>query len=195
MNAGEAGEAARGSGAAPVRLMTLAPGGMLEYVANNRVLYCLRGVWVRLDLRWEFEPPPAAGDAERAVFRGTRSRIEVRQGAEEGWVPEVYVVPNRSDLKAFVRAALQRRLEALRESAPGLALADRGDRLHVRIPDRLRVGHEAHFGLLTRRFLGYVRHPRAVPAWEKPNLLAKYYVTTEGVKLARASAPAPARGF
>jgi hypothetical protein len=31
-----------------------------------------------------------------------------------------------------------------------------------------------------------------LPAWERPNMLAKYFVTTEGTVLARRSPPQPA---
>lgn len=55
------------------------------------------------------------------------------------------------------------------------------------IPDRYRVGHEAHFGQVTEQFLEYLRNPRSIPAWEKANMLAKYFVTTEGVRLSRQS--------
>ena len=54
------------------------------------------------------------------------------------------------------------------------------------IPDALRVGHEAHFAQVTAQF------PRAtcgtapaLPAWERPNMLAKYYVTTTGTEMSR----------
>jgi len=42
---------------------------------------------------------------------------------------------------------------------------------------------------VTRQFFEYLKHPRTLPAWEKPNMLAKYCVTTEGVELARARDP------
>ena len=61
------------------------------------------------------------------------------------------------------------------------------------IPDALRVGHEAHFAQVTASYLRYVRDPRTLPAWERPNMLAKYYVTTKGTELSRTgpSRPAP----
>ena len=40
---------------------------------------------------------------------------------------------------------------------------------------------------MTQRFLRYVRDRPALPAWERPNMVAKYYVTTEGTALARRS--------
>jgi hypothetical protein len=60
-------------------------------------------------------------------------------------------------------------------------------RLRLEIPEALRTGHEAHFGVVARRFLGYLDDPTTVPAWEKANMLAKYHVTTHGVRLARAA--------
>ncbi|MBI5387158.1 MAG: oxidoreductase [Verrucomicrobia bacterium] len=174
-----------GEKAFPACVQEAVRNGTLECFANNSVTYSLRGVFVRLDIKWDFEAAPGAKDTEFALFRGTRARIEVRQGKDENYVPEVYVVPNRADLKASVQAALGRRVEALQNSTPGLAVQDQGGRFRITIPDRHRIGHEAHFALLTRRFLDFVRDPKAVPAWEKPNMLAKYYVTTEGVRLAR----------
>jgi predicted dehydrogenase len=172
--------------------------GQLEYIANTRVHYTLRGVHVRLEVRWEYEAAPGARDTEGAVFRGTKSTVRVRQGREEAFVPEVEVAPSQPGLRAGLARALDRRVKALQGAYPGLAMTERDGHFRLVIPDRYRLGHEAHFGLLTRRFLEYVRSPRSLPTWEKPNMLAKYFVTTRGIGLARqaranrSSSPAPA---
>jgi hypothetical protein len=57
--------------------------------------------------------------------------------------------------------------------------------LALRIPDTYRIGHEAHFGEVTRQFLRYLHKVEPVPTWEKSNMLAKYFVTTSGVALAQ----------
>ncbi len=164
--------------------------GEFDYYANNTVQYTLRGIHVRLDVKWDFAAPPGAKDTELAIFRGSLCRVEVRQGPEQNYVPEVYVTPNRPEQLISLRAALQRRLQVLQETYPGLALQEQPARFRLVIPERYRIGHEAHFSLLVRQFLQYVREPRSVPAWEKANLMAKYYVTTRGVELARRQ-PAP----
>jgi predicted dehydrogenase len=158
--------------------------GRLDYFCNTLVSYTLRGVHVTLDIRWDYEAPPGAGDSHFAVFRGSRSDIEIRQGEEERYRPEVYVVPREAG-GAAVRAAVQRRLGAVQGRWPGLAVEDQGSRLRLRIPDEYRVGHEAHFAEVTRQFLAYLRRPESVPAWEKANMLAKYAVTTQGVARGR----------
>ena len=165
-------------------------GQHLEYFANNRVRYTIRGIHVQLDIKWEYEAPPGSKDTELAVFRGTKSRVELRQGAEESFRPEVFVVPNQMEQKSDLLAALARRVALLQDTYPGLAVQEEPARLRLVIPDRLRIDHEAHFALLVRRYLSYVRNPRAVPAWEKSNMLAKYFVTTRGVELARQAASA-----
>ena len=52
-------------------------------------------------------------------------------------------------------------------------------------PTRYRVGHEPHFAEVTARFLGYLKDPASLPKWEKANMLAKYWVTTQAVELSR----------
>jgi predicted dehydrogenase len=179
---------ATGEAAFPESLAPALRDGRLDYFCNTLVSYTLRGVHVRLDVRWDYEAAPGVGDTHYACFRGTRSRVEVRQGAEEGYRPELYVVPNEPGGRE-VGAAVRARVAALQPRFPGVGVEEAGGRLRVTIPDRYRIGHEAHFAEVTRQFLAYLDDPRAVPAWENPNMLAKYTVTTQGVRLSR-QAPA-----
>jgi predicted dehydrogenase len=162
--------------------------GSFEYFCNNRVKYTIRGVHVALDVRWNFEAAPGMSDTSLAVFRGSRASVEVRQGAEEKFIPEVYVVPASVVGKDQVGPALAALVARLKEKYAGVAVEDQGSRFHIVIPPALRISHEDHFALLVDRFLGYLRRPETLPAWEKPNMLAKYYVTTQGVALGRAKA-------
>ena len=73
-----------------------------------------------------------------------------------------------------------------------MAVEDRGNEIKVTVPDALRVGHEAHFAQVATSFLKYVRNPGSLPAWERPNMLAKYFVTTKGAELSRQGPPQPA---
>ena len=66
-----------------------------------------------------------------------------------------------------------------------VATEERGSRIRVTFPQKYRVGHEAHFAQVTERFLEYMKNPKSMPAWEKANMLAKYYVTTKGVELSK----------
>ena len=155
----------------------------LEYYSNGWVSYRLRGVNAKVNVVWNYEPPAGGGDTHFAVFRGSKSRIEIRQGKEENYVPELFVIPVGAAEKTAIRGALERKIAALQSKYPGVAVADQGSQLRVTIPDKYRVGHEAHFAEVTSRFLEYLRDPRRLPAWEKSNMLAKYYLTTKAVQL------------
>jgi predicted dehydrogenase len=157
----------------------------LDYYCNGQVSYSLRGVHVKLDVLWRYEAPSGTGDTHHAWFKGSRSRIEIRQGKEEKYRPELYVVPNDPEDKDRVAGALRKRIDDLKKEYDGLGLTDTGKELRLDIPDRYRVGHEAHFAQVTEKFLSYLDNPGAVPAWEKPDMLAKYWVTTTALKLSR----------
>ena len=156
----------------------------LEYFCNGWVSYRIRGVNAKLNVIWNYEAP-AGGDTHFAVFRGSKSRVEIRQGKDESWRPELYVIPNGAAELTEVQRALERRIAALQTKYPGIGVDASGSQLRVTIPDRYRVGHEAHFAEVTTRFLQYFNDSRLMPGWEKANMLAKYYLTTRAVQMSR----------
>lgn len=158
--------------------------GKFEYYCNNSVHYTVRGVHVKLDILWNWQAPEGTGDTYEAAFRGTKARVEIRQGKAEGYVPEVYVVPDSAQLQAEVFAALKRKVDALKGVYPGVAMAESGGEARVVIPKHLRSDRE-HFADVTNKFFEYLNSPQTVPEWEKTNMLVKYYVTTRGVEAAR----------
>ena len=176
----------------PQSLAASVKDGTLEYYCNTLVSYTLRGNHIKLNVIWDWEPPAGGGDTHFAFYRGTRARIEVRQTRADRYLPELFVVPAAVAMKPQVLAALTARIASLKKDYPGLGVEDRGAELRVTIPDALRVGHEAHFAQVTANFLKYLRDRRTLPAWERPNMLAKYYVTTNGTELSRNGPPRPA---
>lgn len=157
----------------------------LDYYCNGQVSYALRGVHVKLDVLWRYEAPPGTGDTHFAWFRGSRSRIEIRQGKEEKYRPELFVIPNDPSDKESLARALGRWIDEVKKEYAGVGLSDAGKEFRIDIPDRYRVGHEPHFAQVTEKFLSYLKDPASIPAWEKPNMLAKYWVTTTALKMSR----------
>jgi predicted dehydrogenase len=164
--------------------------GRLEYYCNTLVSYSLRGIHTRLNVIWDWEPAPGGGDTHFAYYKGSRARVEVRQTRADKLRPELYVIPRDAAGKAQILAAVRRKLESLQREYPGVGVEDRDGEIHVTIPDRFRVGHEAHFAEVASNYFKYLRDRTTLPAWERPNMLAKYYVTTAGAELSRKS---PAR--
>jgi len=168
----------------PVFLEKHIRAGALDYFCNNSIAYTLRGVHVKLDVLWKWEAPPGTGDVYEAAFQGTRARVELRQGAAEKYVPEIYVVPAAA-MRTRVFQALDRAMVELRKQFPGITVVRTDTEARFQIPAALREGHEEHFARVAQRFFQYVQSPASMPAWERSFMLAKYYVTTKGVELAR----------
>jgi hypothetical protein len=168
-----------GEGGWPDYLSSWIRGDALEYFCNGQVDYRVRGIHVRLEVRWDWQAE-RGDDTHHALYRGTNCLLAVRQGPAERFRPELYVLPD-----ADVGEALKRRIAALPPSYPGIAVESLGPEWRIAIPDALRIGHDAAFAAFTRRFLGYVAEPASLPVRERPGLLAKYRVTTGAVALSR----------
>jgi predicted dehydrogenase len=159
--------------------------GKLEYFCNNSVHYTVRDMHVKLEIVWNWEAVDDSGDVYEASFRGTKARVEIRQGKPEHYHPELYVTPNSPGVQAEVFAALKQKIAALQSDYPGVAIEERAGEAHIAIPARYSVGHEAHFAQVTNKFFEYVKSPQTIPAWEKPNMLVKYFITTKGVEVSQ----------
>lgn len=168
----------------PANLSKDVHGEILHYRCNNSVDYTIRGSHVKLDILWDRQATEG-GDVYENTFRGTKSRIEVRQGKAEGYTPEIYVVPVDQTRSREAFEALRKRIAGLQTRWPGLAFKEQGTEARITIPSQFRVSHEAHFAQVTRQYFEYLKAPKSMKPWEKANMLAKYYITTKGVELGR----------
>jgi predicted dehydrogenase len=166
--------------------------GRFEYFCNTLVSYTLRGVHTTLNVIWDWEPAPGSGDTHYAFYKGSRATVEVRQTPADKLRPELYVIPASAAGRSEVLAAVRARVAALQKDFGGVTVEERANEIHVAIPDTFRVGHEAHFAEVTREFLRMLRDRKALPAWERPNMLAKYFVSTTGTELSHQRPPAVA---
>jgi predicted dehydrogenase len=157
--------------------------GVLQTPANGEFTYTLRGVHAKVSVLWKFEAPAGAGDTHDSLLRGTKASLHIRQGKEQGYKPALYIEPAATPDDAW-RKALADAVVKLNETWTGVAVKDLGGRWEVVIPDKYKVGHEAHFGQVTEGFLGYLQG-KPVPAWEVPNTLAKYRTLMDAYRLSR----------
>jgi predicted dehydrogenase len=156
----------------------------LRVYSNGEINYTLKGVHARVSVTWNFEAPEGTGDTHYSVVRGSRCNLVIRQGEAEGYKPTLYIEATHLDMPEKFRAALTNGMELLVSKYPGISLKRITElNWQVEIPDRYKVGHEAHFGQVTRKFLNDLSSG-SLPEWEIPNMIVKYYTTTEGMKKA-----------
>jgi hypothetical protein len=165
----------------PPELRARIVNGQLYYAGNNTATFALRGVHVKLATTWEYESP--GGDTHQSCARGTRATVSVRQ--QPGARAELYVAATNPADYAVVLKKLRDKCDVLQREFVGMSVADSGAEAQVMIPDSWRATHEDHFGAVMDEFVRYFHAPRAAPAWERPNALARYYITTKAVEMAR----------
>lgn len=171
----------------PPELAERVVNGQLYYAGNGTATFAVRGVHVRVGTAWEFEAPGGGGDTHQSVARGARALVAVRQ-EPNGW-PEVYVTATNPAERGAVLKRLTEKCALLARDFEGLAVVDLGDAALVRVPEAWRATHEDHFGAVMDEYMRCFHAPRAVPHWERPNALARYYITTKAVELARRDSP------
>ena len=158
----------------------------LKVYSNGEIVYKLKGKVAKVSVIWNYEAPQGAGDAHHSIMRGTLCNVVVKQGKEEAYRPTVYIEANMTDGIATFEGGLKKAVDQdIASKYPGLKLVKVSDKQWtVEIPDQYKVGHEAHFGEVTERFLRYLTIGK-LPEWETPNMITKYYTTTEALKMAK----------
>lgn len=155
---------------------------ILKVYDNGEINYRLKGVNAKVTVKWEYKAPEGAGDMHYSMLRGTKANLVIRQGAEQNFEPALYIEPvNTSD--ASYATALINQIKSIQAKYPGVDLKKTASGWEVVIPAKYKEGHEAHFARVTENFLQYLKEGK-LPAWEVPNMLAKYYTTTSALELA-----------
>ncbi|MBN2312978.1 MAG: Gfo/Idh/MocA family oxidoreductase [Sedimentisphaerales bacterium] len=158
--------------------------GSLPCYSNGQMIFTLKGTHVKLSVAWNYEAPEGGGDTHHSLFRGSKAHVIIRQGKEQNYRPEVYVEPAPGGNADEVAAALKKAVTSLQSKFPGLSANKEGDGWHLMIPDTCRIGHEAHFRNVMEYYLGYLPKGQ-LPDWEVSFMIAKYYITTRALELAR----------
>ena len=154
---------------------------LLQVYCNGEVNYQLKGVHAKTSVIWKYKAPEGTGDTHYSIMRGTKANLVIKQGKEENYKPTLYIEPVSLDYN--YRNQLLQSFVSLSQKFPGLKLKIIDNRkCYIDIPEEYKEGHEAHFGRVMEKFLSYLKN-KNMPAWEVPNMLAKYYTTTKALEL------------
>lgn len=157
--------------------------GKLNVFSNGEMIYQLKGTWAKVSVTWNYMAPPGAGDTHYSVMRGTKCDLVIKQGADEKYLPTLYI----ENIKGMKIADFTTRLKETLSTFPydSLLVEPSGKNLlKINIPKQYRVSHEEHFGQVTAKFLEYMKEGK-LPEWEVPNMITKYYTTTGALKKAK----------
>ncbi len=168
----------------PDNLSKFVKDGKLDEYANGEMLYKIKGIHAKVTAEWRYKAPEGSGDPHYSILRGSKASVEIKQGEAEKYLPTLYVHANPGTALTEFSTALENTVVKNSPHA-GLTL-EKVDELtwKVNIPAEYKVGHEAHFSQVTEQYLEYLKAGK-LPEWEVPNMIVKYYTTTEALKMAR----------
>ncbi|TAL72349.1 MAG: oxidoreductase [Bacteroidetes bacterium] len=172
-----------GSDSFPDYLQKDIKGDKLNVFANGEMIYQIKGIFAKVSVEWKYEAPPGGGDTHYSVMHGTQCDLVIKQGAEEKYIPTLYV----ENVKGSTMAEFTARLKQVAESLPFDSLiieTVNKNAFKINIPKKYRLSHEDHFAQVTSKFLEYMKDGK-LPDWEVPGMITKYYTTTSALKLAK----------
>ena len=154
----------------------------LSVFSNGEINYKLKGINAKVMVEWKYKAHEGGGDSHYSIIRGTKSNIVIKQGKEQNYKPELYIESN-TDKTQNLDEQIISAINNLKNKYPGIEVEKGKNNWHIIIPDKFRIGHEAHFGQVMERYLDYLVQGK-LPDWEIPNMITKYYTTTKALESA-----------
>jgi len=154
---------------------------VLNVLSNGEMNYTIKDLHARISIKWNFESPEGTGDTHFSQMRGTKANLIIKQGKDQQFKPVLYIDPLRNPEKVIMDGIVR-----LQVKYPGVAIKKSGKLWEVVIPEKYKVGHEDHFAEVAKKYLQYLKSGQ-LPEWEVPNMLAKYYTTTQALEMAKDS--------
>lgn len=160
------------------------PDGTVEIPCNGEFVYTLRGVHCKVSVIWNYEAPAGAADTHFSLMRGTKVAAVIRQGKEQGYKPMLYLDLRPGVDAASLEPALKKAIAEANKQWPGVDVKRIATGWELVIPQVYYNGHEAHFGQVMEKYLGFLDAGK-MPNWEVPNMLQKYRTIMEAYKMSR----------
>ncbi|MDP3468696.1 MAG: putative oxidoreductase C-terminal domain-containing protein [Daejeonella sp.] len=143
---------------------------ILSVLANGEINYTIKGVHAKVTVNWKYREPAGSSDTHFALMRGTKADLELRQGAEENYRATLYIKSATGIPAAEFTPAIEKVKNKLQQKYPGLDIIQKGNEWIVK-PGTFKRTNSAEVAI------GYILN-NTMPAWEVPNMIAKYYTTT-----------------
>ena len=156
--------------------------GKLKVYSNGEMVYKIKGKYAKVSVIWDFQAPENTGDTHYSIMRGSKSNLIIKQGKDENYKPILYLeTKGGKEFESELKKAME---TSIAQKFPGTTAEKLSDTLwKINIPEKFKVGHEAHFGQVTQNYLKYLEKGE-LPSWEVPNMITKYYTTTMAQKMA-----------
>jgi predicted dehydrogenase len=154
----------------------------LNVYSNGEINYTLKGVHAKVSVIWNFQAPEGTGDTHYSIMKGSKANLIVRQGKDQKYKPVLYIETVSKD-KGY-EEAVAKSFKTVQDKFPGIELKKNAKGWEISIPAKYDTGHESHFAQVANKYMEYLKAGK-LPEWEVPNMISKYYTTTQALKQAK----------
>jgi predicted dehydrogenase len=148
---------------------------ILSVLANGEINYTIKGIHAKVTVNWRYREPLGSSDTHYALMRGTKADLELRQGVEENYRANLYIKPAPEVPAAYFVSVIKNVKNKMKEKYPGFDIIQK-DKEWIVIPGEFKRTNSAEVAI------GYLLN-NTMPAWEIPNMIAKYFTTTTVIGL------------
>jgi predicted dehydrogenase len=157
--------------------------GKLHTFSNGEMNYTIKGKHAKVSVLWNYEAPEGTSDTHYSIMRGTKSDLIIKQGTAENFKSVLYIESKgdsdfESNLNLVVANEIAKGFLGTTVEKMG------GSTWKINIPEKFKIGHEAHFAQVTENYLNFLEAGK-LPDWEIPNMITKYYTTIAAYKMAK----------
>jgi predicted dehydrogenase len=148
---------------------------ILSVLANGEINYTIKGIHAKVTVNWKYREPAGSSDTHYALMRGTKADLELRQGVEENYRATLYIKPASGVPSTDFISSVENVKIKMRQKYPGFDLVQK-DKEWIVNPGEFKRTNSAEVAI------NYILN-NSMPAWEIPNMIAKYYTTTRAIGL------------
>jgi len=164
----------------PSSLTSYVKDSVLSVFANGKILFTVKGVYTEVNVEWRAATPKGGNDIRSAYAEGDRSTVFIDQAF--GRTKPRLCIEKRSNLSSKdFREQLDRSFALLQKDFPGISWSQEGKFVQVNIPAELELKRDITFKVFSDYLLNH-----SLPKWEVPNTIAKYFITTTALEMAKA---------
>ena len=160
---------------------TIDPKGNIQVNSNGEFTFTINDIHAKVAVTWNYKATDGAGDTHYSLMRGSKASLIIKQGKEENYKPTLYI--EQSDNDPAFEEKIKSTLERINKQFPGIDLLKNNTGWQIIVPEKYNDGHEAHFAQVMKKYIEYLNQ-KNMPDWEIPNMLSKYYITTQAKTLA-----------
>ena len=161
--------------------------GILKVYSNGTINYKIKDVNVALKVIWNYKAPEGSGDTYSGLMKGTKASLKTIQDKSTNFTKQLYIERATEVNKDEFDSNLRDAIEEIKKDYPTVSIemssSNSGEYL-INIPAEEKSGHETHFQNVAQSFFDFLV-TKDMPKWEVSNTLAKYYIITTALDLAK----------